>query len=252
MTALAALTERVVLSTMRDDLPFAVLAPVGNFVFFNIALSKVIDTGGMSYPQYVLPAILIQVIFLGGLTTVNRAARDELSDFADRLRTLPISTMAPVTARMLYCLFRGVLGLLATIAVGYAFGFRMFGGFFYAVAFAVLALTLTLALSLAADTAGVRSVASKRGMRGGMLAHLLLVPQLLLFMLSTGMAPADAFPDWLQLFVRYQPVSEVTETLRGFATGHIVTSNLAASLTWCVGLLVVFGVIALRVQRRRQ
>ena len=42
-----------------------------------LLLGKVIDTGGMSYPQYVLPAILIQVIFLGGLTTVERAARDE-------------------------------------------------------------------------------------------------------------------------------------------------------------------------------
>ena len=109
MTALAALTERIVLASMRNDLPFAVLAPVGNFVFFNLALGKVIDTGGMNYPQYVLPAIVIQVIFLGGVTTVERAARDELSDFADRLRTLPISTMAPVMARMLYCLFRGVL-----------------------------------------------------------------------------------------------------------------------------------------------
>ena len=252
MTAIAALTERVVLATMRDDLPFAVLAPVANFVFFNLALGHVIDTGGMSYPEYVLPAILIQVIFLGGLTTVDRAARDEMSDFADRLRTLPIPTMAPVTARMLYCLFRGILGLLATIAVGYVFGFRMFGGFIYVAAFVALSLMLTLALSLAADTAGVRSAASKRGIRGGLLAHMLLVPQLLLFMLSTGMAPADAFPDWLHPFVRYQPVSQVTETLRGFATGHVVVNNLAASLAWCVGLLVLFGALAVRAQRRLQ
>ena len=128
----------------------------------------------------------------------------------------------------------------------------MFGGFIYIAAFAVLALMLTLALSLAADTAGIRSAASKRGMRGGVLAHLLVFPQLLLFMLSTGMAPADAFPDWLHPFVRYQPVSQVTQTLRGFATGHVVVSNLAASLAWCVGLLVLFGALAVRVQRRPQ
>ena len=71
-------------------------------------------------------------------------------------------------------------------------------------------------------------------------------------MLSTGMAPADAFPDWLLPFVRNQPVSQLTETMRGLANGHVVASNLATSLAWCLGLLVVFGALALRMQRRTQ
>ena len=154
MTALAALTERMVLATLRDDLPFAILSPAGFFVVFNFMLGNVIDTGEMSYPQYVLPVIIVQVMFLGALTTVDRAARDQLSDFGVRLRTLPISAVVPLMARMLYCLFRGALALLAAIAVGYVFGFRMVGGFVYAAAFAVLVLTLTLALSLGADATG--------------------------------------------------------------------------------------------------
>ncbi len=253
MTALAALTERVVHDALRNDLPFAVLSPAANFAVFNFMLGNVIDTGGMSYPQYVLPVVVIQVIFLGALTTLDRAAQDERSDFADRLRTLPISAVIPLTARMLYCLIRGTLGLLAAVAVGYVFGFRMFGGFIYAAAFAVLALMLTLSLSLAADTAGVLSVAWRGGIAGnGAFSQLLLVPQMLLVMLSTGMAPADSFPDWLHPFVRNQPVSQVTQTLRGFATGHVVVSNLAASVAWCLGLLVVFGALAVRTQSRTQ
>lgn len=253
MTALAALTERVVRDALRNDLPLAVLSPAANFAVFNFMLGSVIDTGGMSYPQYVLPVVVIQVIFLGALTTLDRAAQDERSDFADRLRTLPISAVIPLTARMSYCLIRGTLGLLAAIAVGYLFGFRMFGGFIYAAAFAVLALMLTLALSLAADAAGVLSAAWRGGIAGsGAFSQLLLVPQMMLVMLSTGMAPADSFPDWLHPFVRNQPVSQVTQSLRGFATGHVVVSNLAASAAWCVGLLVVFGALAVRVQRRMQ
>ncbi|OBJ00979.1 ABC transporter [Mycobacterium alsense] len=253
MTALAALTERVVRLAMRDDLPFAVLSPAASLIVFNFMLNNVIDTGGMSYPQYVLPVVIVQVILLGALTTVDRAARDERGDFGERLRTLPISLVTPMMARMLYCLFRGTLALLAAVAVGYAFGFRLFGGFGYAVGFAVLTLTLTLALSLAADAAGVLSESSQgRIARSGGLTQLLLVPQMLLVMLSTGMAPVDSFPDWLHPFVRNQPISQVTETLRGFAGGHVVVSNLATSLAWCLALLVVFGAIAVRVQRRKQ
>jgi len=84
----------------------------------------------------------------------------------------------PLMARMLYCLFRGAVALLAAVAVGYMFGFRMFGGFIYAAAFAVLVLMLTLALSLAADAAGVLSVNWRGGIAGsGAFTQFLLVPQ---------------------------------------------------------------------------
>ncbi|BBZ39204.1 ABC transporter permease [Mycobacterium conspicuum] len=253
MSALAALTERAARAGVREDVPFAVLAPAGNFLVFNFMLGKVIDTGGMSYPQYVLPVVIVQVMMIGALTSVDRAARDERGEFGDRLRTLPISAAVPVMARMLYCLFRGALGLLAAIAVGYVFGFRLFGGLGYAAAFTALVLLLTLALSLAADSAGVLSAGSQSGMGGGgAFSQFLLVPQMLLVMLSTGMAPADAFPDWLHPFVRNQPISQVTQTLRGFAAGHFAVGNLLTSLAWCLGLLLVFGAIAARVQRRTQ
>jgi ABC-2 type transport system permease protein len=66
------------------------------------------------------------------------------------------------------------------------------------------------------------------------------------------MAPVESFPDWLHGFVRYQPVSQVTDTLRGLAAGDVSVGNLASSLAWWIGLLVVFGAIAVRMQRRTQ
>lgn len=251
MSAVAVLTERIVRNALRSDLPFAVLAPTGNFVIFNLALRNVIDTGGIGYSQYLLPVIIVQVTLLGALTTVDRAGRDHMSEFGVRLRTLPFSTLTPLAARMLYCLVRGIVGLLASIAVGYAFGFRMLGGFGCALGFAALVLTLTLMLSLAADAAGVWISGSPVARDGGS-SQLLLVPQLLLVMLSTGMAPVDAFPEWLHGFVQHQPVSQVTETLRGIAAGHVDPSDLTTTLAWCLGLLLVFGALAVRMQRRMQ
>jgi ABC-2 type transport system permease protein len=247
MTGLAALTERMVVGQLHGDLPLAILAPVGNFLVFNFAFRNLIDTGAMSYSQYVLPAIVIQVMLLGALTTVDRAALDQQSDFGVRLRTFPIAAGLPLMARMSYCLIRGALSLIAAVSIGYLYGFRISGGFAHTIAFVVLVLGLTLALSLAADALGSRASPDEIG-RSVASTQLLLVPQMLLVMLSTGMAPMDSFPDWLQPFVRYQPISQITETLRGFASGQVVISNLAASASWCIGLLVVFGGIALRTQ----
>ncbi|PRC51663.1 ABC transporter, partial [Mycobacterium sp. ITM-2017-0098] len=44
----------MVLGQLRDDLPFAILAPAGFFVVFHLALRNVIDTGQTSYAQYLL------------------------------------------------------------------------------------------------------------------------------------------------------------------------------------------------------
>ena len=251
MTAIAALTGRIIRRTLRDDLPFAILATAGIFGFFNFALRNVIDTGQTNYAQYVLPVIIIQVTFLGALTTVDRAAQDQLSGFGAGIRTLPVPVVVPLIARMLYCLLRGTLALLSALAAGYLFGFRMGGGFFYTVAFVVLVLLFTLALSLGADATGTGAVRFAI-VRTGASSQLLLVPQMLLVMLSTGMAPVDSFPDWLHSFVRYQPVSQVTQTLQGLATGHVSVSNVASSMAWCLGLLVVFGALAVRMQRRTE
>jgi ABC-2 type transport system permease protein len=245
MNALVTLTERVVRGTLRDfDLLIAVLAPVSTFIGFTFVLQNVIDTGEMSYSQYVLPAIVVQSILFGALTTADRASKDESTGFGRRVRTLPVPTLMPLMARMLYCLIRSAVVVLASVVVAYPFGFRLGGGAFYTAAFVVLALVLALALSLGADAVGtyVKRVDAS--------SQLLLIPLLALVLLSTGMAPAEAFPSWVQPFVTAQPVSVVTETMRGFTDGSVSGASLAASVAWCVGLLAVFGSIALRLQRR--
>ena len=160
------------------------------------------------------------------------------------MRTLPISPYAPLMARMAYCVIRGALAVAAAVVVAYMFGFRLTTGLGHAAAFVLMALTLTLALSLGADATG-----SKAG-RTEVASQLLVVPQLLLVMLSTGLAPVEAFPSWLQPFIRYQPISQITETLRGFTSGQVGLANLCASLVWCGGLLTVFGSLAVRLQGR--
>ncbi|MEZ0049801.1 ABC-2 type transport system permease protein [Mycobacterium sp. MAA66] len=243
MNAPAILTART-LNRNRVDLIFAAVAPLLGLAGLTFLLRDVINTGGMSYAQYVLPAVVVQAMLFGALTTTDRAAHEKASGMGTRLRTLPISQYAPLIARMNYCVVRGVLATVASILAAWAFGFRFTAGIGYTAAFFAMALTLTLALSLGADATGAKAA------RTEVASQLLMVPQLLLVLLSTGVAPLESFPAWVQPFVRYQPISEITETLRSFTSGHVNSANLFASLAWCAGLLLTFGWIALRLQRR--
>jgi ABC-2 type transport system permease protein len=245
MSGLVALTERSLIGAVRDGgMIFEILSPAGYLAGFTVALRGLIDTGRMSYAQYLVPAVVIQSVIFVALLTAGRGTHDRLLGLHDRWATLPIAAAVPVGARMLATLIRAALAVSVAIVAGYAFGFRMSGGLGYALAFVLITLLLCLAVALGADALG-SSTGSVQGVN-----QLLAAPQLLLLMLSTGIAPEKTFPGWLRPYVRNQPVSQVAETLRGLATGQVAVGNLAASLAWCVGMVLVFGAIALRLQRR--
>ena len=245
MSALAALTERSLISARRDgELIFEIVSPIAYLAGFSVALQGLIDTGEVSYSQYLVPAVVVQSMIYVGLVTAERALRDRVSGFGRRLQTMPISAAAPVAARMVAALLRAAGVLTVAIVGGFAFGFRMTGGPIFAIAFVLLALLLCLAIALGADALG----SSSRSIHG--VSYLLFVGSLLLFMLSTGIAPESTFPKWLQPWVRNQPVSQVAETLRGLGNGHVVIGNATVTLAWCLGMVLVFGIITVRLQRR--
>jgi ABC-2 type transport system permease protein len=245
VSALAALTERSLISAARDgEMIFEIVSPVAYLAGFSVALHGLIDTGHVSYSQYLVPAVVVQSMIFVGLLTADRAVRDHLSGLGKRLRTQPISAATPVTARMAATLVRAALALIVAMVAGYAYGFRMTGGLTNGVAFVLIALLLCLAVGLGADALG----SSSNSLQGA--SYTLFVPQLLLFLLSTGIAPEKTFPAWLRPWVRNQPVSQVVETLRGLGGGHILVDNFAVSLAWCLGMVLVFGAITLRMQRR--
>ncbi|OBJ24961.1 ABC transporter permease [Mycobacterium colombiense] len=247
MSALPALTERSLISAARDgEMIFEIVSPAAYLAGFSVALHGLIDTGHVSYSQYLLPAVVAQSMIFVGLLTADRAARDHVSGFGERMRTLPVAAVATVSARVAATLMRAGLSLVVALITGYAFGFRLTGGLPYTVAFVLIALLLCLSVALGADALG-SSIKSVQGA-----AHLLFVPQLLLFMISTGIAPEQTFPGWLRPFVRNQPISQFAETLRSLGRGHVMFGNLAATLTWCLGMVLVFGAITLRMQRRGQ
>lgn len=245
MSAFAALTERALWSSIRDGgIIYELVTPVGYLAGFSVALGGLIDTDRESYTQYLVPAVVVQSVMFVALFTGDRAARDRLTKLGERLATLPIAAIAPVSARMASTMIRATLAVSVSLVAAYAFGFRLTGGMRYSIAFLLVALLLCLAVALGADAWGTGA----KTIQG--VSHLLFVPQLLLFMLSTGIAPLETFPYWLRPYVRNQPVSQVCETLRDLAAGHVKATHLVPSLIWCVSLVLIFGALTLRLQRR--
>ncbi|MQY24930.1 ABC transporter permease [Nocardia aurantia] len=241
----AALSGRTVRAAVRQgDLPFGFLAPMIFFVCFYVPLRHSMETGGGRYAQYLLPVIVVQGMFFTAMSAGDRAARDTAGGMGTRLRSLPVGAWLPAAARMSANVLRGVAAIAGALVIGSAFGFR-FHGFGAAVVFVVLALAFGLALVIGADLLGVVTGDPGTG------ATVLLIPQLLLVMLSTGFVPAQGFPGWIQPFVRNQPVSQAAAALRGLADGKYVAA-LPITIAWIAGLTVVFGAAVVLVEGRRR
>jgi ABC-type multidrug transport system permease subunit len=83
-------------------------------------------------------------------------------------------------------------------------------------------------------------------------------PFFLLVFVSTGFVRVDTLPGWLQPVARNQPISQVTNAIRGLLEGrhaealleHSTGHYVVTSLLWCLAIVAVFAPLAIRVYRR--
>ena len=68
--------------------------------------------------------------------------------------------------------------------------------------------------------------------------------------LSSACVPVESMPGWLQAFANNQPVTHVTNAMRGLALGGPIAHELILGLIWLAGILAVFAPLAVRAYKR--
>lgn len=221
------------------DVILALLGPVAFFVCFHTPLQNRFEAAGVDYAQYLAPVILVQACLFTAIAASEVAAVDARAGTRERLMSLPMPRMAPVVGRMTWVATRMLISTASGMGVAAVFGFRLRGSVLDCVAIVALLVALAVAVSLLTDAIGT--------VVRGSVAGVLMIPQLILVMASTGLVPAEGFPGWAQPFVRNQPVSVVTDAVRDLASGSGVDPT--AALLWIAGLTLAGCGAASAVQR---
>ncbi|MET8649058.1 ABC transporter permease [Nocardia aurea] len=245
--ATATLARQKVLAAVRSgDAVFAVLGPVVFFLCFYVPLHGQFERAGGEYAQFLLPIILLQAGIFTAISATETAGYDARAGVHERVMSLPIPRVTPFLGRMAWVLTRMLLTLVGGLTIGYSLGFRFHGSIWHTAAFLALVVVFGLALSMLTDAVGTV------GRDSVSIASILMIPQLILVMASTGLVPAEGFPGWARPFVRNQPLSVFSDALRGLADGSGV--DLTAAAIWSVGLLAAGSaaiVAAARAQVKR-
>lgn len=242
----AVLTGRTLRHVTRsmDTIITTVITPVAMMLMFVYVFGGAIDTGSVSYVNYMLPGILLITIASGISYTAYRLFTDMKSGIFERFQSMPIARSGVLWAHVFTSLVANLISLVIVVGVALLMGFRSGAGILAWLAVAGILLLFTLALTWIAVIPGL-SAASVEG--AGAFAY----PLIFLPFISSAFVPTATMPGPVRWFAEHQPVTSIVNTIRDLFARQPVGDDIWIALAWCVGILVVAYVFAMVAYRRK-
>jgi ABC-2 type transport system permease protein len=185
----------------------------------------------MNYGQFLMPIIVLQSIGFAASSSAMRASFDGSQGINTRFRVLPMPAAVPMLARLATNVVLLAVSLLCATIASAIIGWRPEGGLIGAIGLYAVAATVGILIALLSDGIGVVAGSPEAT------SQALTFPTLILGMLSTGFVPVSQFPEWIQPFVRNQPISQFVNAMRAMDTNTATWSVMQPTVWWCVGLV---------------
>ncbi|KHF32083.1 Daunorubicin/doxorubicin resistance ABC transporter permease protein DrrB [Paenibacillus sp. P1XP2] len=194
--------------------------------------------------NYLLPGILLIAIASGISYTAYRLFMDKQRGIIERFNSMPISRSALLWGHVLTSLVSNMISLVVIILVALIMGFRSTAGILPWLAVTGILVLFTLALTWVAAIAGL----SGKSVEG---ASAFSYPLIFLPFISSAFVPTDSMPKVIRAFAENQPVTSIVETIRALLSSQPVGNDIWIALAWCVGIMLVAYVFAMRAYKRR-
>ncbi|MFF4317868.1 ABC transporter permease [Streptomyces sp. NPDC001568] len=195
------------------------------------------------YLQYALAGIIVQNTLFMSTYTAMSLNTDLTKGVFDRLRSLPIARSAPLFGRIAADLVKQLWAMVLMIALGVLLGFHVTGGFAGFLGAAALLLVFAAAVSWTAVLIGMLAGDPEKVQ---VYAFTFIFP---ITFTSSAFARVDTMPGWLQAWVEVNPVTQLSDAVRGLLLGTPAGRPIMWSLVWAVGIAVVFMPLAMRAYR---
>lgn len=222
----------------------SLLFPTFMLLMFQLVFGRTVTALGAGDSVYGNVGLVALVGALyGTLATAISLIHQRESGLLSRMWTMPVSRSGFIAGRLAAEAVRTGLATIVLFAVALPLGFRFEQGFLASIGAWVV--PMIFAIGVAVPVIALATISS-----GTQAVQLLGGIFLFVLFFNSGFAPVSEFPGWLQPVVRFQPMSPAIDTMRGLTEGGAVAGPLLGTLAWTVGLLVVFGPLAVRGYRR--
>ncbi len=227
-----------------DTIITVTLTPIAMMLLFVYVLGGAIKTGTDHYVNYLLPGILLMAIASGIAYTSYRMFMDMQRGIFERFHSMPIAPSAPLWGHVLTSLVSNALSVLVIILVALIMGFRSPAGVLAWLAVAGILTLFTLTLTWIAAIAGL---SAKTVDGAGAFAY----PLIFLPFISSAFVPTASMPPVVRAFAENQPVTSIVETIRALLSNQAAGYEIWVAIAWCVGIMLVAYIFAMRVYKKR-
>jgi ABC-2 type transport system permease protein len=213
-----------------DQLFSVALFPIMFFLLFRYVFGGAIDTGNISYVNFLVAGIFVQMLAFGANYTTMNLAIDLQRGIINRFRSLPIARSALLIGHVGADLVRNTISALIVIGVSFLVGFQPVAGPMEWVLVFSLAILFSLAISWISAIMGLL-VKSMEAAQWTVIFPLTFV--------SSAFVPTETMPEVLRFFAENQPVTHVIEAIRAWLVGTPIGNSGWLAFAWCVGIIIV-------------
>lgn len=243
----AVLARRSILHVIRsyDQVMSLIMFPIMFMLLNRYVLGGAINTGDVSYANYLFAGIFVQTLAFGANYTTINLAVDMKEGIIDRFRSLPMHNAAVVVGHIISDLFRNIVSGVIIVLVGFAVGFRPNASLVEWGMVALLAVLFTLAISWLSAILGllVKSLEAAQWM-----GFVIIFP---LTFISSAFVPTSTMPRFLRAFAENQPLTHVIDTMRSWLVGTPLDNSGWLSFVWCIAIILFSVPVTAWLFRRR-
>jgi ABC-2 type transport system permease protein/oleandomycin transport system permease protein len=219
--------------------------PVIFVLLFRYVFGSAINTGRVSYVNFLIPGIIVMTAVFGALTTGLGLTEDLAAGVVDRFRSLPIARSAVLIGRTAADLTTNAVTLLVMLLIGLAVGFRPSQPIYDVVLAFALVLAFAYVFSWISAFVGV-SVRNPETAQS--IGFIWVFP---LVFASSAFVPTAHMPGAVRAFADVNPVTLVVNAARALTIGHGHALGPAlGALAWLASLLLIFVPLSVRAFRR--
>ena len=221
-----------------DQLISVALFPIMFLLQFRYVFGGAINTGDVSYVNFLVAGILVQLLAFGANYTTINLAIDLQQGVVDRFRSLPMARSGLLVGYVTADLVRNTISGVITLVVSFLVGFRPNATLTEWLLVIALGVVFSLAISWLSAILGLMVKTLEAAQWVG---FILIFP---LTFISSAFVPTETMPKVLRVFAENQPLTHVIEAMRAWLVGTPIGNSGILAFVWCIGLIVVAAPLA--------
>lgn len=216
-----------------DQLLGVAIQPIMFLLLFRYVFGGAINTGGVSYVNFLVAGILVQMAAFGASTTSFSVAMDLQRGIIDRFKSLPIASWGVLMGHVVADLVRNMISSAIMIGAGLLVGFRPNASVIDWLLIIGIILIFTFTISWLSAILGMlaKTIEAVQWM-----SFLIIFP---MTFASAAFAPTETMAKGLRIFAENQPVTHVIEAIRALMIGTPIGNHGWLAVIWCVSITIV-------------